>query len=82
MPTKRKHKGPEGLLGIGLDNQDGHKRITQAGNMAVVGGSSETHERLTETIIKTQEELSRRGKHLRECGDRELAEILHKASGE
>jgi len=40
-----KPKEPQaGLLGVGLDNTDGHKRITQGDKFAIVGGSSETHE--------------------------------------
>jgi hypothetical protein len=45
-----------------------------------VGGSAETHERLTETALKTFEELKQRGKNLAEVGPTELAEILHKAT--
>ena len=44
-------------LGVGLDNEDGHKRITTGEQFAIVGGSAETHERATETFIKTFEEL-------------------------
>lgn len=68
------------LLGVGLDNQDGHKRITQAGFATVVGGSEETHGRMTETVIKTGEELKRRGKSLANVDGRELAEIIHKST--
>jgi hypothetical protein len=66
------------LLGVGLDNMDGHKRITQADRFAIVGGSSETHERMTETVIKTFETLDRRDKTLDQIEQQELAEIIHK----
>lgn len=66
------------LLGVGLDNTDGHKRITQADRFAIVGGSSETHERMTETVIKTFETLDRRDKTLDQIEQQELAEIIHK----
>lgn len=66
------------LLGIGLDGNDGHKRITQAEKFSVVGGSAETHERITETVLKTFEDLKRKGKELEEAEPRELAELLHK----
>ncbi len=69
-----------GLLGIGLDNDDGHKRITQADQFAIVGGSEETHGRMTETALKTFEELKSRGKHLHQVEAAELAEILHKST--
>ena len=41
------------LFGVGLDNQDGHKRITTGEKFIILGGSAETHERMTETIVKT-----------------------------
>lgn len=72
--------GSSHLLGIGLDNHDGHKRITQADQFTVVGGSEETHDRLTETAVKTFEELKHRGKHLQTVDPRELAEIIHKST--
>ena len=76
-----KPKEPQaGLLGVGLDNTDGHKRITQGDKFAIVGGSSETHENMTETVLKTFEELKTRGKHLEAVEPQELAEIIHKSS--
>ena len=73
-------KGKAALLGIGLDNTDGHKRITSGEQFAVVGGSEETHGRMTETLVKTFEELKARGKHLSEVEARELGDILHKST--
>lgn len=75
-PTKRL----AGLLGVGLDNQDGHKRITTGEQFAIVGGSDETHGRMTETVIKTFEELKTRGKELAQVEPTELAEIIHRSS--
>lgn len=69
-----------GLLGVGLDNTDGHKRITTGEQFALVGGSAETHERMAETTIKTFEELKRRDKRLENVDPRELAEIIHKST--
>jgi len=68
------------LLGLGLDNDDGHKRLTTGDKFAIVGGSAETHERMTETVVKTFEELKQRGKPLERVDPRELAEIIHKAT--
>ena len=67
------------LLGVGLDTDDGHRRITTGENFAIVGGKEETHERITETFIKTFEELKVRGKRLEQAEPQELAEILHKS---
>uniref|UniRef100_UPI004048FBC0 hypothetical protein n=1 Tax=Cephaloticoccus sp. TaxID=1985742 RepID=UPI004048FBC0 len=69
-----------GLLGLGLDNQDGHKRITTGDQFAIVGGSEETHGRMTETVIKTFEELKGRGKHLNQVEPKELADIIKEST--
>lgn len=81
MTKKRKPTGPKaGLLGVGLDNTDGHKRLTTGDQFAIVGGSAETHDRMTETVVKTFEELKSRGKPLHKVEPTELAEILHKST--
>ncbi|MFO7726314.1 MAG: hypothetical protein R6V45_12275 [Oceanipulchritudo sp.] len=66
------------LLGIGLDNSGGHKRITRAESFSIVGGSEETHDRMTETLMKTVEDLKDRGQALEETESRELAEIIRR----
>jgi hypothetical protein len=78
-PTKAPAKGKAHLLGVGLDD-DGHKRITRAEQFTLVGGSEETHGRMTETVIKTFETLKRRGKDLHAVEPKELAEIIHKST--
>ena len=76
---KKKPERIEGLLGVGFDNADGHKRITTGEKFAIVGGSEETHDKMTETVVKTFEELKARGKQLSEVGRQELAEIVDKS---
>lgn len=61
-----------------MDNADQHKRITQGEGFSLFGGSSETHERMTETVVKTVEDLSRKGRNLHEADPREVAELLRK----
>ncbi|HIV06221.1 MAG TPA: hypothetical protein IAD27_06380 [Candidatus Merdousia gallistercoris] len=65
------------LLGIGLDS-DGQKRITQAEKFSLVGGTEETHEFMTETVIKTFEDLKRKGRELEDTSADELSDILRK----
>jgi hypothetical protein len=77
---KKVRKPSAGLLGIGFDNEDGHKRITTGEQFAIVGGSEETHGRMTETVVKTFEELKQRGKQLQQVEPSELAEILHRST--
>lgn len=79
---KRKRSRPRpaaALLGVGLDNDDGHKRITTGEKFAILGGSAETHEKMTETVVKTFEELKHRGKALERVEPAELAEIIDKS---
>jgi len=78
--SAKRPAGRAALLGLGLDGDDGHKRITQGEQFHLVGGSEETHGRMTETVIKTFEELKRRDRHLETVDPRELAEILHKST--
>ena len=68
------------LLGLGLDCTDGHKRITQADKFSILGGSDETHGRMTETLLKTMEDLSIKGKDLNETDPEELSDIIAKNS--
>ncbi|MDA7790813.1 hypothetical protein N8988_01985 [Opitutales bacterium] len=68
------------LLGLGLDCTDGHKRITQADKFSILGGSDETHGRMTETLLKTMEDLSIKGKDLNETDPEELFDIIAKNS--
>jgi hypothetical protein len=79
-PVRRKRRpAVRGLLGVGLDNEDGHKRITTGEKFVLVGGSQETHEVMTETMMKTFEELKRRDKVLENVDHRELAEIIDRS---
>ena len=67
-----------GIIGIGLDNKDGHKRLTKADRFVVAGGSEETHERLTATLCKTFEDLKRKGKDLDDAKPEEVRDLIEK----
>jgi len=69
------------MLGIGLDNDDGHLRITKGENFHLVGGSEETHERMSETVVKVNEKLRQRGKKLADVERDEFKDILEEAMG-
>ena len=73
-----KPKAKAHLLGLGLDNEDGHKRLTRAEKFSVVGGSEETHERMTETLVKTFEDLKVKGKELEDAETEELTELIQR----
>ena len=62
------------MLGVGLDS-DGHKRLTTGENFALVGGSEETHEQMTEKAVKINEKLAAKGKQLEDVSHEELDDI-------
>lgn len=71
------------MLGLGLDS-DGHKRLTTGPNFALAGGSEETHELMTEKVIKINEKLAAKGKQLENVSSEEFDDIansvgLHRA---
>jgi hypothetical protein len=69
-----------GFLGVGLDNKDGHQRLTQSEHFLLVGGSGETHERMQDTAIRFTRALRRRGKALEETALEEVIEIFHETN--
>jgi hypothetical protein len=64
------------IIGLGLDNADGHVRVTQGENFDIYLGSESTHEQLQETCIKLNEKLDRRGKRLEDLSRDEFVEII------
>ena len=74
--AKRKKKRKAIILGVGLDS-DGHKRITTGPNFALLGGSENTHEQMTEKAIKINEKLKSRGKQLENVSSEEFDDIAH-----
>jgi len=76
MSNAFKKKTKAMLLGVGLDS-DGHKRVTTGSNFALVGGSKDTHEEMTEKAVKINEKLKTKGKELHEVSHEEFDEIAH-----
>ncbi len=72
MAKKRNKKAI--VLGIGLDS-DGHKRLTTGPNFALVGGTQETHDAMTEKAIKINEKLAAKGKKLEDVSRDEFDDI-------
>lgn len=78
-PKKQSGERKPKILGVGLDNEDGHTRLTRADNFTLYGGSEETHSRMQETAIKVNEQLTKRGKRLEDCSPREVADMIFEA---
>ncbi len=80
MARKTKQKTEfVGLLGVGLDNDDGHKRITKGDDFLLVGGSETTHERLQDVVIHVTEALKNKGKRLHDAEVEEVIDLMHNA---
>ena len=62
------------MLGVGLDT-DGHKRLTTGPNFALVGGSEQTHEVMTEKAVKINEKLAAQGRRLDDVSVEEFDDI-------
>jgi len=75
----KKAKKSAALLGLGLDSEDGQKRITRGKNFLLAGGSEETHGRMQETAIKVNEHLDRKGKRLEDISPGELSDVINDA---
>ena len=79
MASRKNKKQVVGFLGVGLDNKDGHKRLTRTDNFLLVGGSQETHEQMQEVTIRFNESLDERGKRLDETSLQEVLDLMRKA---
>jgi hypothetical protein len=71
---QKKKRARSVLLGVGLDS-DGHKRLTTGPNFALIGGSKDTHEEMTEKAVKINEKLSAKGKTLDNVSRDEFEDI-------
>ena len=78
-PTKDKPQSRKiaGLVGIGLDGEDGQTRVTRGKNFVLWGGSQETHAVMQETAIKVNERLDQKGKRMEDVSVNELRDIIH-----
>ena len=72
--SKKKRQGKAVMLGLGLDT-DGHKRLTTGSNFLLLGGSEETHDAMTEKVVKINEKLAAKGKQLGDVSGEEFDDI-------
>ena len=81
MASKQKRNNPQvvGFIGVGLDNQDGHQRMTRSEHFLLVGGSEDTHGKMQETAVKFTEALENKGKTLQETTLEEIIDLFHDA---
>ncbi len=72
----KQEKNPGILLGLGLDSGDGHVRVTKGDNFRLLGGSEETHDKMTETAVKFNEKISAKGKTIADLTKEEFVDII------
>ena len=72
---KKPERACAGFLGLGLDGDDGHVRVTRGENFHLFGGSHQTHEQMQDSCIQFNEKLKRRGKHIDDLEPRELMDL-------
>ena len=75
MRAAGNRKKSAALLGLGLDNDDGHTRLTRGKNFLLLGGSEETHAVMQETAVKINEHLDKSGQRLEDVSVTELRNI-------
>lgn len=82
MSTKKNQHEPTivGFVGVGLDDMDGHQRLTRSEHFLLVGGSLETHERMQDVSIRFTEKLHNKGKRLEETSIPEALDLLLEAA--
>lgn len=76
MKNRIKDEAPQSfLLGIGLDNKDGHVRITDGEDFHLVGGSEETHHKMQDKMMEVSEDLAKRGKKIKDIDPDDIERV-------
>ena len=68
-----------GLLGVGLDDDGGHHRVTRGDEFYLVGGSAETHERMQGLVIRMTETLRKQGKRIKDLNRQEVERLARES---
>ncbi len=76
MPKRHSRRGKIRLTGLGLDNQDGHTRITRSRQFRLYSGSAGTHERMQAQALEFFEHGKRRGLSIDDISRGECRAIL------
>jgi hypothetical protein len=80
VKASKKQREQAAILGLGLDGDDGHTRLTRGKNFVLYGGSQETHAQMQETALKINEQLDRRGKQLEDVSPGEFHDIYREVT--
>ncbi len=70
-----------GIVGIGLDADDGHVRFTQGEVFRIYRGSEASHAHMRDTCLRIQEHIRRRGKRLEDLSGDEFVKLVANLDG-
>jgi L-lactate utilization protein LutC len=79
MADRRDPNQARCLLGVGLDNEDGHTRLTRGEDYVLMGGSEDTHERMQDRVERFRHSLKKMGTDLQRASSEEMTEAAHKS---
>jgi hypothetical protein len=71
----RREKQETFLLGVGLDNSDGHVRLTKGDHFHLVGGSEQTHRKMQDKVMELTEDMAKRGKAIKDIGPNDFRRV-------
>lgn len=72
----------QGVIGLGLDDDEGHHRVTKGPDFQLVGGSAETHERMQDLVMRMRETLKREGKKFGDISRAEFEDLARDSLGD
>lgn len=78
----KNEKKIQGVIGVGLDDDGGHHRVTKGPSYQLVGGSAETHERMQDLMNLMSQKLKRAGKKLDEISSAEFEDLARDSLGD
>ncbi len=76
-PRLRRRRGI--LVGVRVQESDGHRRVSRGDDFVALGGDREGHEHLRETCAAISDEVRRRGRYIADVDREEFREILERA---
>ena len=68
------------IVALAFDSHDGHSRLTTSDQFFIMGGSEDTHQRMTEVVLRTCESLERQGKSVADATQEEIQALLQRYS--
>jgi len=78
-PAAQSDEKVNGVLGLGLDDDGGHHRVTKGPEFRLVGGSAETHERMQDLVMRMRETLKRQGRRFTDLSRREFEDLARES---